>query len=275
MRRLRMKLRIGLVGSGSTFSIGSYHALAIEESSKAHIVGIYNRTSDRSESFIFEHHLTHAKAYTSYGELLDAVDGIIICTPSNVHTSFIIEAIRKGVAILVEKPITSTYSECFSILDALEETPVFNMVGFSLRFSHNINVLKELIQNNIGLIYNLNITYGGLRLADPSIPFEWRMDKELSGYGSVQDFGSHLLDIASYVCNINIKEISCITKTHIPTRPIGTLQKSVVENDDSSIITALGERNELCCFHMSRVGFDEFKIVVNGEGGLIKNVVIR
>ena len=73
--------------------------------------------------------LQNTVAYTSYEELLDAVDGVIICTPSNVHTSFILKAIEAKKAILVEKPLVSTYDDCSLILRALEAQPVFTMVG--------------------------------------------------------------------------------------------------------------------------------------------------
>jgi len=247
-----MNINIGLIGTGDTFSIGSYHAKAIQHNKNATLVGIYNRTKERSAAFIAEHNLKEAHPYTSYEDLLDAIDAIVICTPSNAHTPFILEAIKKGKAILVEKPITSTYSECLSIIRALERNPVFNMVGFDMRFSNQVVAFKELIQTN------------------PKLPFEWRMDKSLSGYGALQDFGSHMLDFALYACNISIKEVSSMIQTHIPTRLTQGQQERRVENDDSCIITGIGEKGELCSFHMSRVGFDEFKVIVSGEGGLIK-----
>ena len=265
-----MNIKIGLIGTGDTFSIGSYHAKAIRHNNNATLVGIYNRTKERSISFIAEHNLKEAHPYTSYEELLDAIDAIIICTPSNAHTPFVLEAIKKGKAILVEKPITSTYSECQSIMKALEKNPVFNMVGFDMRFSHQVIAFKNLIKNHMGNIYNLSITYGGLRIANPNLPFEWRMDKHLSGYGALQDFGSHMLDFALYACNISIKEVSSMIQTHIPTRITQEQQIRSVENDDSCIITGIGEKGELCSFHMSRVGFNEFNVIVSGEGGLIK-----
>jgi len=265
-----MRTKIGIIGTGSTVSIGAYHALALAQMQEVELSGVYNRSRERSEAFIAEHDLKHTIAYASYEELLKAVDGIIICTPSNVHTPFILKAIQAKKAILVEKPIVTTYSDCSLILEALEAEPVFNMVGYDLRFSRQVLALRNLIKENMGKIYNLSITYGGLRLANAFIPFEWRMDKEESGFGALQDFGSHILDIARYACGITIAEISCTTQTHIPLRPEGFRQKIKVENDDSAVVTAVGEQGELCSFHLSRVGFDEFCLKVNGEGGLIK-----
>jgi predicted dehydrogenase len=144
------------------------------------------------------------------------------------------------------------------------------MVGFDMRFSHQVIAFKNLINNHMGNIYNLSITYGGLRIANPNLLFEWRMDKHLSGYGALQDFGSHMLDFALYACNISIKEVSSMIQTHIPTRITQGKHIRSVENDDSCIITGIGEKGELCSFHMSRVGFNEFNVIVSGEGGLIK-----
>jgi len=264
------KTKIGIIGTGSTVSIGTFHADALAQMKNVALTGIYNRNLERSKAFIAEHNLKYTVACTTYEELLDTVDGIIICTPSNVHTTFILKAIQAKKAILAEKPIVTTYSDCSLILEALEIEPVFNMVGYDLRFSNQILALRRLIKEKMGKIYNLSITYGGLRLANAYIPFEWRMDKEESGFGALQDFGSHILDIAHYACGITITEVSCTTQTHISLRPIGFKGKSKVENDDSTVITAVGEQGELCSFHLSRVGFDEFSLKVNGEGGLIK-----
>lgn len=265
-----MKTKIGIIGTGSTVSIGAFHALALAQMPDVELSGVYNRSLKRSEAFIAEHKLKGTLAFTTYEELLDAVDGIIICTPSNVHTPFILKAIEAKKAILVEKPLVTTYADCSLILDALRGQPVFNMVGYDLRFSKQILTLKRLIKEEVGKIYNLSISYGGLRLANASIPFEWRMDKTESGFGALQDFGSHVLDIARYACGITIREVSCTTQTHIPLRPIGFGGKSCVENDDSAVITAVGEQGELCSFHLSRVGFDEFSLKAHGEGALVK-----
>ncbi len=265
-----MHIRIGIVGTGSTVSIGSFHALALERIHGVEVTGVYNRSLQRSEAFIAEHNLEQAVACTAYAELLNVVDGVIICTPSNVHTEFILQAIQAKKAILVEKPIVSTYGDCALIMEALEAEPVFNMVGYDLRFSNQVVELKRLITETIGKVYDLSITYGGLRLADPSTPFEWRMDKKESGFGALQDFGSHVLDIARFACGITLTEVSCTTQTHIPLRPTGFKQKTRVENDDSAVITGVGKEGELCSFHLSRVGFNEFRLTVNGEGGLIK-----
>ncbi|HKM08662.1 MAG TPA: Gfo/Idh/MocA family oxidoreductase [Sphaerochaeta sp.] len=263
-------IKIGIIGTGNTVSIGANHALALSQIQDVQLVGIYNRSPERSRAFIEEHNLKSTVVCASYEELLDAVDGVIISTPSNVHTPFILKAIQAKKAILVEKPIVTTYSDCSLILEALEKQPVFNMVGYALRFSYQVLALKRLIKEEMGRIFNLSITYGGLRLANPSIPFEWRMDKEISGFGALQDFGSHILDIAKYACGITIAEVSCTTQTHIQVRPLGATKKNRVENDDSAVITAVGKQGELCAFHMSRVGYDEFSLRVNGEGGLIK-----
>ncbi len=265
-----MKVKIGIVGTGSTVSIGAYHAHALAQIQDVEVKAVYNRTLERSKAFIAEHSLQTCRASRSYEELLDAVDAVIICTPSNMHTPFILKAIQAKRAILVEKPLVSTYSDCSLILGALEKEPVFTMVGYGLRFSNQVVALKRLVTEKMGRIYTLSISYGGLRLANPTIPFEWRMDKRASGFGSLQDFGSHILDITKYACNIHIKELTCTTQTHIPVRPVGYNQKSKVENDDSASITAVGDQGELCSLHMSRVGLDEFRIQVSGEGGLIK-----
>lgn len=265
-----MRVKIGIVGTGSTVSIGAYHASALASVADVTIAAIYNRSIARSKAFIAEHNLQDSVACTTYEELLEAVDGVIICTPSNVHTEFILKAVQAKKAILVEKPLVSTYGDCSLILDALEAEPVFNMVGYDLRFSNQVLALKRLITEQMGQIYTLSISHGGLRLANPAIPFEWRMDRGVSGFGALQDFGSHILDTAKYACNILITEVFCTTQTHISLRPIGFAQKNEVENDDSAVITAVGDRGELCSFLMSRVGLDGFYIQVSGEGGLVK-----
>ena len=147
-----MKTKIGIIGTGSTVSIGTFHADALAQMKNVALTGIYNRNLERSKAFIAEHNLKYTVACTTYEELLDTVDGIIICTPSNVHTTFILKAIQAKKAILAEKPIVTTYSDCSLILEALELDPVFNMVGYVLRFSKQILELRRLIKENMGFV---------------------------------------------------------------------------------------------------------------------------
>ncbi|MBN2851383.1 MAG: Gfo/Idh/MocA family oxidoreductase [Clostridia bacterium] len=264
-----MKVKVGIVGTGSTVGIAHFHAEGLKKDKRAEITAVYNLNEKTAAAFSNAHGLT-ATICRTYSELLELVDAVVICTPNYAHIDYVVGAILNGKAVFVEKPLAVDYEECRKALSALENNKVFNMVGFVYRFSNHAVAVKKLVSEKIGKIYTITVSYGGTRLANPMVPLEWRMEKELSGSGSLGDFGSHLIDLLSFTCGLKVKHISCQTNTFIKVRPSNSNGKTIVENDDAAVFAVTGENGEICSVLTSRVGMDNINLCIAGEGGLLR-----
>src|SRR6187200_3363163 len=62
-----------------------------------------------------------ARFFASYEDLLEAMpDGVIICTENNRHRPLAEMAASRGVHVLCEKPIATTFADARAILDACD-----------------------------------------------------------------------------------------------------------------------------------------------------------
>ena len=267
-----MKKRIGIVGTGNSVSIGYFHAMGLVSDDRCEIVAVLNRSLERSQKFIADLSL-NAKAYTNYDEMLDDIDGVIICTPNNSHIEYAVDAMKKHVAVLLEKPMSDNFSKCQQLVDVARETEVFCMIGYTNRFSNQVETLSKFVRENLGNIYTVDITYGGERQANPQVQHEWRHRKNVSGAGALIDYGAHAIDLLNVICNINIAKLNCMTSTFIENRKDenGVMQK--VENDDVAMVNAVGLKGEMCSLTMSRVGHNGCEFTIIGEGGKVKGKI--
>ena len=256
-------VRIGIVGTGSTFGIAHYHVQGILLDGRAVVSAVFSHNRERAEKWVSDHGLS-ARVCNSYEELLEAVDAVVICTPNSFHCSQIIQAVKAGKHFLAEKPVAISQEECRLLREVCSGYGKVNMAGFSNRSSGIVLSARKIVRERMGKVFLFSAWFGGKRLADPSVPLEWRMRKSLSGSGALGDFGSHAIDLADFMCAQRYTEVSCMTSRFIEERPSGK-----VENDDVALFHGRS-CNGLGSFSMSRVGMTDTRIAVAGEGGLLE-----
>lgn len=262
--------KIGLIGTGQTVGIAHYHVLGIQADGRARIAAVYDTDQERARIFMNEHGLQDAALCQSYEELLERVDAVDICTPNFTHMDYVMGALQADRAVFVEKPLALSAAESRKAVDALTGKKLFNMVGFVYRYSNVMNAVRQVVQRELGRVYTYGASFGGFRLADPAIPVEWRMLRRLSGNGALGDFGSHLIDNASFVAGLRFESVTGLIATNIAARPANPQGQTAVENDDQAVFAARAQNGALGSFTVSRIGMDEISLVVSGEGGLVR-----
>ena len=261
-------IRIGLIGTGATTSIAHFHALGYRKDPRCTVSAVYDIRPEAAGKWVEDHGL-NAVVCRSPEELLERCDAVDICTPNFLHYTYARTAILSGKDVFIEKPMAVTPEECEDLLSLSRTHGGHQMVGLVYRFVGGIQAARRLVAEEIGPVYSMTSWTGGRRLANPTIPLEWRMKRSLSGSGALADFGSHLIDIAAHVAGQKITAVSCLSDTRIPFRsgPDGT--DAPVENDDLSALLA-ETTNGLHTMNMSRIGSDEMMFTVTGEGGMVQ-----
>lgn len=264
-------IRIGIVGAGATVSIAHYHALGYLNDNRCKIVSVFDIDKNNAQKFVEAHNLD-ATIADSYDELLSCVDAVSICTPNAFHFEYASVALEKGKHILLEKPMGITKKECEILAEEAKKTSTVNAVGLVYRFSNPIIEARKIIKEKFTSVYTISGWFGGKRIADPALPFEWRMDKSKSGTGALGDFVSHLADISYFITGKKIDSVSAFSSIFIKERPfLDGMRK--VENDDATVLIAKAG-DTLLEFTVSRVGMDDVMLVITGDGGMI-NLSLR
>lgn len=136
----------------------------------------------------------HLPVFARLGEFDGEADAAIVATPNTYHKDSSIEAMKRGMHVLCEKPLATTVLDAQRIAQAAKKYKRIVKTGSNHRFFRSVQKAKELFDNGrIGRLLNFRGTIGtnGSRVSR-----KWFWNKQVSGGGTLIDNGPHLLDIA-------------------------------------------------------------------------------
>lgn len=137
----------------------------------AHVVGSYD------------------EAWNAWPEGPDA----IVVTSANVHHKhLVLEAARRGVHVLCEKPLATNVADAEAMVDACAEAGVVLMTAFPVHFAPAVETLRAAVADGaLGEVIGITGTNNG-KLPDTRA---WFTDVELAGGGSLVDHTVHIAEI--------------------------------------------------------------------------------
>ena len=126
--------------------------------------------------------------------LLDCgLDGVVIASPSALHTEQSIAALTRGAAVFCQKPLGRTAGEARAVVDAARHADRLLAVDLSYRFTEGMGSVRRLIDEGaLGRVYAADLVFHNAYGPDKA----WFYDPALSGGGCVMDLGVHLVDLA-------------------------------------------------------------------------------
>src|SRR4051812_22104562 len=181
-------LRVGVIGAGI---MGSNHARVLAGLPGIDLVGIVDplpahraRASD----------LIGCRTFSALDDLIEqGVQAVTIAAPTHLHHEIALTCIRRGLHLLVEKPIASTVEEGRDIVTAARRAGVTLMVGHVERFNPAVAAIKAALSGED--ILSIAITRVG--------PFPPRM----SNVGVVIDLAVHDIDLIRWFTESDIVDV--------------------------------------------------------------------
>ncbi len=270
------KIRVGIIGTGSTIGIAKQHVNAYKENARVELTALYDIVPGRSQEWAKKQEVENVVFCSSLEELFENVDAVSICTPNFTHVDLTIKAIEAGKHVICEKPFATSAEEAKRAVEVAKKHPkIVVMVCFNYREIPHYKYIKHIIdEGKIGSVYTMRQEIGGNRIADSNkVELEWRMQESLSGAGSLADFGCHMLDLADFILSSDngpICEVQAMVNTFIaPRKIIGEDGMGKVTNDDCAVFNARTEKGTLLSFVSSRIGLPNSMMEIVGEGGMI------
>ncbi|MDM1500008.1 bi-domain-containing oxidoreductase [Myroides odoratimimus] len=142
-----------------------------------------------------------ANSTTDYKEILKDpdVDIVLITTRHNLHASMVIETLKAGKHVFVEKPLALNNEELDAIIDAQQLSGKTVTVGFNRRFSPHIEKIKNLVgESQMNIIATMNAGF---------IPSNvWVHDMKLGG-GRIIGEACHYIDLITYLTGSKVKSV--------------------------------------------------------------------
>lgn len=191
----KRKLRVGIIGTGW---IADAHAAKYKEMNDVEVVALADLVPGKAEKFKAKWELDGARCYLSHKELLDSeneLDAVSVCTYNRTHAECTIYALKKGVNVLCEKPMSVTLDEAVEMRRAEKESGKILSIGFQPRMDPNMKKIKEIVESGVlGEIYYIQ-TGGGRRRGIPT-PYGTTFIKDkTAGIGAMGDIGCYSLDM--------------------------------------------------------------------------------
>ena len=186
------KTKLGLIGAGT---IGKRHLQAISEVTEAEVVAIVD-TDPLAQSIATKN---TASFFSSVSQMLKEIqpDGVIVCTPTEVHLEPALLSLEYNAHVLVEKPIAPSLEEAQQIVASSKRFNRRVLVGHHRRYSEQIQRTKRMMENgDLGQLVGVTGIWA-VRKADSYFEPEWRKQHTS---GPVLINLIHEIDTLRYVC---------------------------------------------------------------------------
>lgn len=245
------RLRIAVVGAGR---IGAVHARTVRDHGSAELVLVADPDAEAAARLA---HSLGAAATDDADDALtsDAVDAVIVASPTPLHVPHTLTAVGAGKAVLMEKPVALEVTAVDACIAELGERADRVMVGFNRRFDPSVAEVSARVRaGEVGTVEQVTIIS-----RDPAPPPAAYL--KVSG-GIFKDMTIHDLDMARHL----IGEIVSVQATG------QHLDPTVEDTYDAATLTLTGRGGAVAVIVNSRhsvAGYDQ-RIEVFGSTGTLE-----
>jgi predicted dehydrogenase len=228
-------VRAGVVGTGF---IGAVHVDALRRL-QVDVAGVVGSSAERARA------KATVPMYPSYEALLEdrSVDVVHLTTPNHLHYPQVKQALAAGKHVVCEKPLATTAEQSAELLDLAERSGLVHCTNFNIRFYPMVQEARSRAGGGeLGEIWNVHGGYLQDWLLFPT-DWNWRLDPEAGSLRAVADIGSHWMDLAQFVTELEIEQVFADLATTIPVRRRPTVQVETfasaddVEREDAPMST--------------------------------------
>ncbi|GGN08889.1 dehydrogenase [Terrabacter tumescens] len=204
---------------------------------------------------------------TDWRELLDDddVQVVSVVVANHLHREIVEALLAAGKHVLCEKPLAASLEDARAMVAAAEAHPeLVSGVGFVYRRQPAVAAIRDLVVGELGEVSHFNGRYWCDYARSSETPMAWRY-KGGPGTGALADIGSHLIDLAEFVCGpmTSVSGGAFTTKVTERAVPLGTTYgharaelsdvREPVENDDVATFTAHFASGAVGTFSISRI----------------------
>jgi predicted dehydrogenase len=195
------------------------------------------------------------------------VDVVSVVVANPLHREIAEGLLAAGKHVLCEKPMAPSVEDAEAMVGAARAAGREASIGFVFRRSPAISAIRDQVQAGvIGSPVHFNGRYWCDYGVNPSGPMSWRY-KGGPGSGALSDIGSHLIDLAEFVCGPLASVRGATLSTYVTQRalPLGSAVGHAaaqlsntyepVENEDLVTFTASFASGATGTFSVSRAAY--------------------
>jgi len=143
---MKSRINIGIIGVGRIGKIHTENIVSLIPQGKLKAIADVNLTAELAA---WAKNLGVASIVKDPEALLGDKDiqAVLICSSTDTHADFVVQAAKAGKHIFCEKPVDLTVAKVRTALNAVEKAGVKLQVGFNRRFDHNFRRVRELVES--------------------------------------------------------------------------------------------------------------------------------
>jgi predicted dehydrogenase len=190
-------LRVAIMGLGS---YGNRVAEAMLACTKAKLTGVISGTPSKIKDWQSKYNIPDANCYNyeNFDRIKDNpdIDAVYVITPNGLHHDQVIRVAKAGKHAICEKPMAVNAKEGAEMVEACKKANVKLLVGYRMHFE--AKTLEVIRMRKAGELGKILFFQGqcGFTIGDPT---QWRLNKKLSGGGSMMDIGIYAINGARYM----------------------------------------------------------------------------
>ena len=190
-------LRVAIMGLGS---YGTRVAEAMRDCTMAKLVGVISGTPSKIIDWQSKYNIPAKNCYNyeNFDNIKNNpdIDAVYVITPNGLHHDEVIRVAKAGKHVICEKPMAVNAKEGQEMVDACKKAKVKLLVGYRMHFEPK--TLEIIRMRKAGEFGKITFFQGlsGFVIGDPN---QWRLNKKLSGGGSLMDIGIYSINGSRYM----------------------------------------------------------------------------
>ena len=195
-------LKAAVIGVGA---MGMHHARVYNELEGVELVAVADADPKKADAI---GRRFKVPTYSDYLKMLDEhkPDILSVAVPTSLHNQVALEAMDRGIHVLVEKPIASTVAEAEGMIRRARDRGIQLAVGHIERFNPAVIELKKrLDRGEVGQVFMIQARRMG--------PFPER----IQDMGVVIDLAAHDIDVMLYLLGSEVERVYAETMRQVHT----------------------------------------------------------
>lgn len=225
-------LRWAMVGGGRGSEIGHPHRAAARRDGLFQLVaGAFDLDSERGRDFGSKLGLDPARCYPDYASMFaaeaqrsDGIQAVSIATPNSTHHAISFAALKAGLHVICEKPVSFTVAEAEELkVEAQARGLVFGvMYGYSgYQMLHQARAMVQGGELGQVRVVNMQFAHGfhSQPVEQSSSGAKWRTTPAVSGPTYVLgDIGTHIFYTGQFITGLKVKRLMCHRQSFVTSR---------------------------------------------------------
>ena len=228
MQSINNRIGVGIIGCGA---VAAEYIKAFLKDARSEIRALVSRNPANAQRYRDRYGL-NCTIETDASKMLEQndVDIVVVCTPHNVHTQYVVDAAQAHKHIIIEKPVALTPHDLYKQRQAVEKNKVKTIVSFVLHWNPLLITIDHLIAQDVfGDIFMVEVDYMHRIWMTPED--KWYGSKEQSG-SAILTGGCHAIDALRWFARSEAEQVCAYqVKTKNPIEYPGTISANIKFKD--------------------------------------------